>query len=199
MACSSWSNLASVSAEMPSSSRSTSAAAADGASATIGRPELRHAPTTTRMAVVLPVPAGADRAAPRDLSNRTLGPGGLPVVQCASALLASLESLLDGCWVEALTSPVAGRLDDARLSIEDRGGRVQRGAVLDEDRLPVGPAQSFRLWEGARGVDPDRPGRCGSSATTASISWSRSATGIPGLAVGFRSKVMDVPRRPGRP
>ncbi len=43
----------------PSSSPSTSAATADGANATIALPEASHASATTRMAVVLPDPAGA--------------------------------------------------------------------------------------------------------------------------------------------
>ena len=71
------------------------------------------------------------------------------------------------------------------------------GAVLDEDRLPVGPAQRGRLREGARGVDPDRPGRCGGCRDDCLDQLvavgDRHASG---LAVSFGSKVMDVPRRP---
>ena len=65
----SWSNLASVSASVPSSVRSTSAATADGANATTGRPAARHAWTTARMVVVFPAPAGASPSS-RNRSER---------------------------------------------------------------------------------------------------------------------------------
>ena len=147
----SWSNFASVSAGVPSSPPRTAAAAADGASATTAPPACRHASATTFIAVVFPAPAGAipsctTRPEQQNARTNPCCPG------FNARPVAALWSMtrLDPVGLEAPSGAVAGRGHDPGLGVQDRGRGVEGGAVLDEHRLPVRPAQLDRLRHGPR-------------------------------------------------
>ena len=194
-----WISLARVSVLVPISSRSTAAAAADGASPTTVPPSPVQARDSTRIAVVLPVPAGARASwtrAPEVASSRTSctwpGLSSTPLAVDSSRAMSIVSALM------VRPSRAGGGRDDRLLGGDDLARGVELRPGDGVHRRAVRAAQRGRLADRFGAVQGQLTSLGDSArATTSSTARSTSTRGCRRRGPAVRPRRgRDSPARP---